>query len=147
MGTWLWWNCCVRDWANSGVSKSQKNLTLSFIVCFKTFFFFFFEKLVFLCWDNTQEETFVFGLSSIFSERRQSSIRAHSSSTYHCFKGGCLLLSRAAHVLGGGACQQQPQLSGGSKMADLWTAVVSRETCPLTDASAARTPSLPSPPF
>lgn len=58
-------------------------------------------------------------VSSSFSERCQSS--AHKQPhTSHRFKGGCLVLNRAAHVLGG-ACQQQPQLSGRSKMADLWT--------------------------
>ena len=36
-----------RDWANSGVSKSQKNLTFSFNVHFKTFFFFFFFQSLF----------------------------------------------------------------------------------------------------
>lgn len=54
------------------------------------------------------------------------------------------MLNRAAHVLGD-ACQQQFQLSGRSKMADLWAAVVSRERCPLPDALAAWIPSLPSP--
>lgn len=53
------------------------------------------------------------------------------------------MLNRAAHVLGD-ACQQQFQLSGRSKMADLWAAVVSRERCPLPDALAAWIPSLPS---
>lgn len=84
-------------------------------------------------------------MSSSISERCQSSthIQLHTS---HCCKGGCLVLYRAEHVLGG-ACQQQSQLSGRSRMADLWTAVISRKRCPLPDALAAWILRLPSPLF
>lgn len=76
-------------------------------------------------------------MSSSLSERCQSSVQTHQQQhTTHCFKGGCLVLNRAARVLGG-ACQQQSQLSGRSKMAELWTAVICGERCPLPDALAA----------